>query len=120
MLQAKMKQVVLAARGEVAALLGEWGQLAAKTDKELARWAEAFGYDSTATSEEDERSLELSPFIRDEYDNFALDEQETRDEVFSGILSDERDPFPSEPNDWTAADAIKAIKETEPWKEQEE
>ncbi len=119
-LQAKMREVAASARSQIAALLVEWGRAATETDRELAKWENVFGYESTGL----ERSLELSPFISDGDidDDFAdsLDNPELVDEVLSDLLAGEPDPFLSEPGDWTLRGAIEAIEGTEPWQEPEE
>ena len=118
-LQVRMRGVLEGAYDKIKELLVDWGELAHETDEELAEWARSLGYDPQAAGHE-EKGLDPSPFISSEpIDDFLMELQDVRviDEVFQNLLAGEGEPFPSEPSDWTAEDAIGVIEETEPWEE---
>jgi hypothetical protein len=120
-LQLRMRGAIEKARAVVEEGLRECGKEATKTDVALRVWASAFGYKHDAQPWE-QQALELSPFISDGESTFAEDlgDPETISNTLVRLLDDEKNAFPSEPDQWTAEEAIKVIEETEPWKESEE
>jgi hypothetical protein len=66
--------------------------------------------------------VDPTPLISDEYENFSerLEDPQTADEVLRSIIDEEGSPFPAEPNDWTADEAVAVIEQTEPWREPED